>query len=280
MTKSIMKSRVIILCITIVGLLSIQASCKNTKVGGTADCPEKGVEELSSILKNRIQDKFTFYYAKLKVSIKDSKSSNSFNATVKMKPDSAFSGTVKVAGILGALYLIDQDTFAYAQKIEKCYKKQSFSALTKTFGTEINYSFMQQLILGQAVGIENIEVLYPLKDKQYYVLASHDKKAFQRLDAYNLSDEEQNDIFIKYKLDCGSLQLAKIEVNVPKDQTVIYVDFKKREPVEGIDLPEETAIKIVTPEDSVFIDLGYSRASLNEPKTIKLSIPDSYSECE
>lgn len=275
-----MSNRIIAYAVALVGLISIQASCKNTNVGGTADCPEKSIEELSAKLRHELQKDFSFYYSKLKVSIKDSKRSNSFNASVKMKPDSAFSGTVKVAGILGALYLIDKDTFAYAQKIDKCFKKQSFSALTESFGTEISYTFMQQLILGQAVGIENIELLYPLKDDQYYVLASHDKKAFQRLDAYNLNDEQQNDIFIKYKLDCGSLQLLKIEVNVPKDQTVITVDYSQRQTVEGMDLPEETAIKIVTPEDSVFIDLSYSRTSLNEPKTIKLSIPDSYSECK
>ena len=274
-----MSNKIFTYFIICVGLISIQASCKNSKVGGTADCPAKDVEELSNKLKHPIQKDFEFYYSKVKVKIKDSKQDMSFTTTVKMRPDSAFSGTVKKANIVGAQFLIDRDTFAYTMKLEKCFKKGSFQAMSETFGTEVNYDFVQQLVLGQAVGIENIEVLYPLKDDQYYVLASHDKKAFQRLDAYNLNDEEREDIFIKYILDCGSLKLVRIEINVPKDQTVIKVDFSKRQDVEGVDLPEETSVKIVTPEDSVFIDLEYTKTSLNDRKKIRLSIPSSYNEC-
>ena len=279
MTKSIMSNKIIAYFIIFIGLISVQASCKHTKVGGTGDCPSKEVEELTSKLKHQIQKDFDFYYAKVKVDIKDSKQSNSFSTSIKMKPDSAFSGTVKKAAFVGAQFKVDVDTVAYTMKLEKCYKKGSFETLSETFGTEVSYQFMQQLVLGQAVGVDSLEELYPLKDDQYYILASHDKKAFQRLDAYNLSDEERNDVFIKYILDCKSLKLVQIEINVPKDHTVIKVDFVKRQDVEGVDLPEETSVKIVTPEDSVFIDLEYTKTRLNDPKRIWLSIPDSYNEC-
>ncbi|MBD3639277.1 MAG: DUF4292 domain-containing protein [Crocinitomicaceae bacterium] len=275
-----MSNRFLLYGVIIVGLMGIQASCKTSRVGGTDDCPKRQLEELTPILRHQMQKELSFVYAKVKVDVKDSDRSNSFNASVKMKPDSAFAGTVKVAGIIGAAYLVDQDTFAYKHKINNCFKKESFATLTKTFGTEVNYSFVQQLILGQAIGIENLETLYPLKNKHFYVIGSHNDKAFQRLEGYNLSDEEQNDIFIKYILDCKELKLVRIEINVPKDSVVIGIDFTKRQTVEGFDFPEETNIKIVTPEDSSFIDIEYTRISLNDPRRIELSIPDSYSECE
>lgn len=274
-----MNSKIIAYFIIFTGLLSVQASCRNSKIGGTTECPGKEVEVLSALLKHQTQKDFTFFYSRVKIDVKDSKQDMSFSTTLKMKPDSALAGTVKKANIIGAQFLIDKDTFAYTMRMEKCYKKSSFEALSGTFGTEVNYDFVQQLLLGQAVGVEAWEQLYPLKDEQFYVLASHDRKAFQRLDAYNLNDEERNDIFIKYILDCGSLQLARIEVNVPKDQTVIAIHFIKRQDVDGVNLPEQTSIKIVTPTDSTFIDLEYSKTSLNDPKPIDLSIPDSYSEC-
>lgn len=275
-----MRSRILLIGIALVGLLSIQASCKTGKVGGNSDCPKKSVEELSAILKNTIQTKFEHYYAKVKVDIKSSTESNSFNASVKMRTDSAFTGTVKVAGIIGAAYIMDVDSFAYKNKLKKCFKVESYSSLSETFGTEVNYQFVQQLVLGQAVGVESLTELYPLKDDQFYVLASHDKKAFQRLEAYNLNDEEQNDIFIKYILDCESLELVGMRINVPKDQVDIIIDFTKRQKVQGIVLPEQTKVKIVTAEDSVFIDLEYTKTELNEIRRINFSVPGSYSECE
>lgn len=275
-----MNNRILTLVVAIISLIFIQASCKNGRLGGSADCPKKKVEELEDVIRYEVQKDFSFFYGKVKVSVKDSKQNNSFNATVKMKPDSAFAGTVKVAGILGAAYLIDQDTFAYKHKINKCYKRESFNSLTDLFGTEMSYTFAQQLILGQAVGEEKVEEFFPLKDEKYYILASHDRKAFDRLEIKNLSDEEMEDIFIRYTLDCDKLELVNIKIDVPKDNVSINIDFTERQDVKGFSLPEETNVKIVTPKDSVFIDLKYTSIALNTPKKINLSIPDSYEECK
>jgi Domain of unknown function (DUF4292) len=273
-------SRKISFWIVFCGILSLQASCKSAHVGGSKDCPKKDVEILRSELEAQLKIGFDFYYSRVKVSIKDSQTSNSFTATVKMKPDSAFAGTIKVAGILGAAYLIDVDSVSHKQKLKKCFKKESYTSLSETFGTEVNYNFMQQLVLGQAVGINQTKEFYPIKEADSYVIATHDKKAFQRLASYNLKDEEFADVFVKYTLDCEDMQLRKIEIHVPKDAVIISIKYLKRQDVEGFLLPEETAIKIISPKDSVFIDLNYSKTSVNSYKKINLSIPDSYSECK
>lgn len=275
-----MSNRLITYAIICSSLLFIQASCKSTNVGGTADCPKKPVEELSAELRKEAQKTFDFYYSKVGVTIKDSKTSNSFKASIKMRPDSAIAGTVKVAGIMGAAYLIDQDTFAYKYKINKCYKKESFNTLTEMFGTEITYKFVQQLMLGQAVGVEKLEMLYPLKNDNFYVLASHDRKVYQRMENSNLADEEQDDIFVKYTLSCVDLQLLKINISIPKDSLYITIDFNERQMVEFFNAPKETRVKIVSPEDSLLIELDYGTTTINEFKKINLSIPDSYSECK
>lgn len=268
------------IAVAVIGLIFIQASCKNGRIGGSADCPKKKIEELESEVRKPVQENFDFMYAKIGVTVKDQKSKNSFKATVKMRPDSAFSGTVKVAGIMGAAYLIDKDTFAYKNKINKCFKRESYTMLSELFGTDISYNFAQQLILGDAVGNEKIETFYPLKDENFYVLSSHDRKVIERLENLNLEDSEQDDIFIRYSLDCEHLDVAKIRIDVPKDNSSIDINYTKRQEVDGLRLPEETNIKIVTPEDSIFMDLKYNSISLNDRKKINLSIPSSYSECK
>ncbi|UKN00816.1 DUF4292 domain-containing protein [Paracrocinitomix mangrovi] len=280
MTKNIMSNKWKTYLVIFIGITCIKASCKNNTVGGTPDCPKTDFETLETALRKTVHDKFKFFYSKVDVEVKDSKGSNSFGATLKMRADSAFSGTVKVAGIIGAGYLVDQDTFAFKNRPKKCYKKESYTMLSEMFGTEVNYTFMQQLVLGEALGLEKVQQLYPLKSDTHFMLGSHDKKTFDRLANYNLKDEEMNDIFIRYSLRCDNHQLAKIEIDVPKDSVYILVDFKERQEVEQLIFPKETFVKIVSPQDSVFINLEYDKCELNEEMKINLSIPDSYSECE
>ena len=139
---------------------------------------------------------------------------------------------------------------------------------------------MEALVLGQPIGENLIDEFYPLKDEQYYVLSSHDKKAIDRLENLNLNDDEMEMLFIRYKLNCTDLTLAQILIDSPKDAVRIKIDFTSRQTVENIDFPEKTNIRIDTPLDSIFINLDYGDPSFNDPKKVQLNIPDSYSACE
>jgi hypothetical protein len=264
----------------IAGLLVFVASCGNSKDGTSIDCSKKSTEELKSKLFNQANAQYDFYYSKIGVNIKNSDEDNSFKATVKMRIDSAFSGTIKVAGFVGATYLVDQDTVAFTNKIKKCFNKESYSYLSSVFGTDLGYDFMQKLILGQPVGLNDSIEYDQLKSKDNYILSSHNKKTFKKLDTDKLGEDELDNIFIKYYMDCESLTLTKININVPKDSVTIDIDLNETQIVGQTAVPKETAIKIVTPKDSIFINLSYGTTKLNEPRKIRINIPEGYSECE
>lgn len=261
-------------------LIVFASSCGNSKKGTSVDCSKKSTEELKSNLFNQAIAQYEFYYSKVSVNIKSSTQDNSFKASVKMRIDSAFSGTIKVAGFVGATYLVDQDTVSFTNKLKKCFTLESFSYLSSVFGTDLGYDFMQKLILGQPVGLNDSTKYEQLKSKENYILSSHSKKIFKKLDTDKLGENEFDDIFIKYYMDCESLSLNKIEINVPKDTVTIDINLKEVQFVGEIGVPKETEIKIVTPKDSIFISLKYGTTKLNEPRKIRINIPESYSECK
>lgn len=266
--------------IYLLGFVFLVYSCKTGKIGGTADCPKKDTEETIELLRSKSKTPFEFYYTKLGVTVKDSESSNSFKTSLKLRTDSAFAGILKVAGIVGAAYLADTDTIAFTNKIKRCYFKKDFGFLVEKFGMDLNYGLMQELLLGQPFGLNTVQELYPLKDDHYYVLASHDKKAIDRLTTGALEEDEVEDFFFRYKIDCGTMELGQILINAPSMLTSIQIDFVKRQEVDGYSLPQETEIKVVSPKDSTFISLDYGTTTLNDYKKISISIPDSYNECE
>jgi hypothetical protein len=262
-------------------LLTIMlVGCKTTKLGGTVDCPKKDASELVNLLQEKAKSNFSFFTAKIDMNVKDSKSSKSFKTTLRMRPDSAFSGNLKIAGFLGAAYLADQDTISFTNRLKKCYFKKDYQILADQFGMDLNYKLLEDMILGKPFGLSTINELYPIKDDHCFILASHDRKIMKRLEDNNLTDKESSEIFIQYKLDCGTLKLAQIQINAPSMFTSITIDYLSRQDVGGNDLPKETAIKIISPKDSTFITMDYGTPELNDPSTIRISIPDSYDECE
>jgi hypothetical protein len=260
--------------------LFLLVGCKTGKVGGTADCPKKDAEELITLLKSKSETKFTFYYSKISCKVIDSEKSQSFKTTLKMQPDSALSGVLKVAGIIGAAYLADQDTVAFTNKLKKCYFKKDYQILADQFGMDLNYKLLEDMILGKPFGLTDSTQLYPKKDDSLYVLASHDKKMMKKLAENNLSDTESSELFIQYKLDCGTLKLAQIEINAPAMLTHIIINYIERQEIEGSDLPKQTVIKIENPKDTTIINLNYGKPTLNSKKSVKINIPSSYSECK
>lgn len=217
---------------------------------------------------------FTCFYAKIGIELLDSSRSASFNATTKMRVDSAFSGTMSVGPIIGATYLVTTDSIFFTDKIKNCYFREHISYLTTVFGTEIQYDFFQALVLGLPLGLDE-DIKYNIKQtRDFYVLSSYKKK-----DLRKIGEDEVGDIFVQYYINTETHHLDKIAIQVPSDTVTIDIDYQNRILYDNFYLPEKTKIKIVQPSDSIFIDLDYKNVKLNERKDIGINIPDSYVKC-
>lgn len=218
---------------------------------------------------------FYCFYAKVGVDFTDSDRSNSFKATVKMRADSAFSGTLSVGPVIGASYLVTKDSVFFTDKIKNCYFKENFNYLTAIFGTEIEYEFFQSLVLGLPIGLDS-EIKYNYKHtRDFYILSSYKKKDLRKIES-----EEEDAIFVQYYLNTTTLQLDRISIQVPSDTVAIDIDYTNRVDYEGFMLPEQTLIKIVQPKDSIFINLDFGSVKLNDCREIDINIPESYVKCK
>jgi hypothetical protein len=218
---------------------------------------------------------FTCFYAKIGIELVDSSRNASFNATTKMRVDSAFSGTMSVGPIIGATYLVTTDSIFFTDKMNNCYFREHISYLTTMFGTEIQYDFFQALVLGLPLGLDE-EIKYNIKQtREYYILSSYKKRDLRRI-----GDDKEGDIFIQYYLNTETHHLDRIAIQVPSDTVTIDIDYQNRIAYDNFYLPEKTKIKIVQPSDSIFIDLDYKNVKLNECKDIGINIPESYVKCK
>ena len=217
---------------------------------------------------------FWFFYSKIGVDYKDGSRSNSFSATVKMKTDSAFCGTLSYGPVIGGTYLVNKDSIYFTNKRDKCYISENFKTLSAIFGTDIEYSFFQSLILGLPIGLDK-SIKYNHKNtKEYSILSSYKKKDLRKID-----DLEEDNIFVQYYINSNTLHLDRISIQVPSDTVEIEIQYLNRQAINNFYFPEVSKLKIVHPRDSIFITFQYGSIKLNERKDIDINIPENYVKC-
>jgi len=139
------------------------------------------------------------------------------------------------------------------------------------------------LLLGKPVGLDH-EIKYKqIKDKNtdYYILASHNKRKFEKIekDKINLEKEDDDNIYIQYFFSTDSLELKKMHIDVPTDSVSIDINYVESEWDKGYRVPTLTTIKITHPNNKIIIQLEFLKPKVNEIKEISINIPDSYNEC-
>jgi hypothetical protein len=262
-------------------LVFVSFSCK-TKVPGMVTKRISEKKLIAELFKNSAIN-YDFFYSKIDVKFKDSKKTQSFKSSVKMRIDSAFSGTITKGPIIAATYLINKDSVKSTNKLAKCYFNENLSYISSIIGVELEYTAFQNLLVGKPLYIDEAVHYKQIKDKfkQYYILSSHKKRKFKQIDKekLNLNKEKNNDIFIKYYFSPDSLDLVKMNIEIPGDTVSIGVNYDKFQFINNYLVPALTTIKIVHPRDSIFLELDYSKVKINQPKTIKFSVPSSYVDC-
>lgn len=264
---------ILLVCISVIPVVLL--SCRTGQEANNTNTKRLNDKEAQEQLFAKDTVPFYCFYSKIGIDYLDKNRGNSFNATTKMRVDSAFSGTMSVGPIIGATYMVTTDSLFFTDKMNDCYFRESIAYLTQIFGTEIQYDFFQALVLGLPIGLDP-DIKYNIKHtRDYYILSSFKKKDLRKID-----EDEAGDIFVQYYLNTESLHLDKVAIQVPSDFVTIDIDYMNRINHENFYLPEKTKIKIVQPTDSIFIDLDYKSVKLNDCKEIGINIPESYVKCK
>lgn len=259
-------------------LIVVAVACGNRRhENSDFKLKNKSDKELELALQDQSKVGFDYFNVRIGIDLLSSTQNNSFSAYVKLNVDSAFGGYIKKTIIL-ATYMVNQDSVTFVNKLEDCYFNKSLDYISILFGTELEFEFFQELLLGKPIGFDIKEKYKQINAKDHYILSSHKKRAYKKLeqDKLDIDDEE---MLIQYHINGENMLVDRIDIEIPNDTTSIEVNYISRKAEEGFMVPEETAIKIMNPRDTLRIGMNYAPVKLNDRKEISIKIPDSYIEC-
>ncbi len=246
-------SRLLSWPMTVVMMWLVLSACSKQK----EVVKEKPVKNRSAgyLLKRYAENKYNFEWLGMKVdaSFGTEEKSESFKATIRMRKDSViWVSIVPALGIEMIRVMITPDSLKYLSKIpeNKFYYYGSFEDIGKLIGIAFDFEMLQDLLVGNAIGLEKDEQRFrsEIEDDDYLLISKYkrnvrravgvddrklegdtilvnpDDPRYRR--AVRRSDEEDGLIVSRYWLEPASCRLVKSVFNDLIRQRTMEVNYE------------------------------------------------------
>lgn len=172
--------------VLLLSLVLISTSCKSKKATASDREPLRN-RTAGFLLKRYEENKFDYQWLGMKVDANFvmKGESQSFKATLRMRKDSAiWISITPLLGIEMIRVLVTPDTLKYLSKIpeNKFYFIGSSDLINKKLGVELDFDMLQDLLIGNAIGLEKDEGRFRSEiDGEEYLLISRYKRKVRRM---------------------------------------------------------------------------------------------------
>ncbi|REG98971.1 DUF4292 domain-containing protein [Flavobacterium aquicola] len=255
--------RLLFVCMICFGSSLLLVSCKaKGKVVEVSKKEDSDSMSADRILKNYYANKSDFktLYIKSNVKYDDEKQSQNLTAEIKIKKDEQILVSIRFLGITMAKALITPATVSYYEKLNGTYFEGDFSTLSKWLGTDLDFTKVQNLLVGQAMDdLTRGKYQDSLVDQSY------------RLEAISKNNTKKYFFFDKESFLLNKQEITQTAEN--RKIEVLYSDYKK---YNESPLPSKIDINAVQDKGKTEINLNYNTLTINEELNFPYSVPNGY----
>ncbi len=249
--------------ITVLFLMAL-VSCKTQQAVAIAapEAPKTKGVSAEEIIANHYNNKINFatVYIKSNVRFSDEKQTQNVSAEIKIKKDEQILISVRFLGITMAKALITPAAVSYYEKMNSTYFEGDFSGLSQWLGTDLDFSKIQNMLLGEA--FDNLQ-------QGKYALS----KGEQGFELADLQSEKTKKNFV---LDTEKFLLKKQEISQPEEDRMIQVSYLERASFNEGTVPMQVLINALQAKGKTEISFNYNAVSFNEALSFPYSIPNGY----
>lgn len=241
----------------------LMAGCKTAKTISANGEISSGLSAKQLIKKNtKNQADFKTLTARVKAGYFRKDKSKGTTISLRMEKDKIIwmSAPFSMAKVL-----ITPERVSFYNKIDNTYFDGDFELLSDFVGTDLDFSKVQNILLGEA--------LYNLK-RDNYIASTHEN-------SYLLQPKNQQTLFeIFYLLNPSHFKMDSQQFTQPQENRHLQIDYKNYQEVEKQTLPQNIKIIALESHEETIIDLEYKSVALNENIRFPFRIPSGYKEIE
>ena len=203
---------------------------------------------------------FSTLYIKANAHYEDQNQSQKVTAEIKIKKDEKILISIRVLGITMAKALITPKEVKYYEKINSNYFEGDYSLLSRWLGTDLDFTKVQNLLLGQA-----------LDD-----LSKGNYTASIENTLYKLQDDLDLNTSKTYYFESGKLLLKKEVVSQTEKDRMIQILYPNYTNDNLMVLPTNIEVEATQKKGKVNIAIDYNSVSFNEDLSFPYSVPEGY----
>ena len=203
---------------------------------------------------------FSTLYIKASAKYVDEKQSQNVTADIRIEKDKQILVSVRFLGITMAKALITPTTVSYYEKINSTYYEGDFTRLCKWLGTELDYSKVQNLLVGEA--LDDLR-----KGKYTQTIVEN---------LFKLEDLKETNIKKAFYLDAEKYLLQKEEISQPAENRMLQISYGDSKVFNQGTVPTSIEINAMQPKGKTNINLNYNNISFNEELSFPYSVPSGY----
>lgn len=220
-------------------------------------------ESSKRVLKNHLKNAFdeSTLKADLKVHFKKGNDSKNFAVSLRMQKDETIWMSGSIFGFPVVKALITPNRVSYYIKPMKRYYEGDFTSLQALFGTELNFSMLQNILVGDAIVPLTSKNFVSRIDQQAHLLTP--KKANAWVDLFFWIHP------LHYKIE-------KQEIKSLQKKASLSVSYKNYNKINNTYFPDQINIRARDQKNQADLRVQYKSVSLGKKLSFPYKIPSGY----
>lgn len=287
----------------LIALMMIVSACRKPKEA-VREVPVKN-RTAGYLLKRYAQNKYDFDWLGMKVdaSFGTEENSDNFKATIRMRKDSViWVSIVPALGIEMIRVMITPDSLKYLSKIpeNKFYYTGGFEDIGRLIGIEFDFEMLQDLLVGNAIGLEKDEQRFrsEIEGDDYLLISKYRRKVRRvvgvddrKLEGDTIlvnpddpryrrtvkrADEEDGLIISRYWLEPASFRLVKSVFNDLLRQRTMEIRYSDFQPDGEQYYPANCRLLMSSTQLRQEMRYEITKLSSGKPYEFPFEIPEDY----
>jgi hypothetical protein len=235
-------------------------SCKSNKVltDGTLDVNLSA----KTIIKNHYNNQLNFktLSGRMKIDYSDGESTQGVSVSLRMEKDKA----IWLSAPLGVVKaLITPERVSFYNKLDNEYFDGDFIYLSNLLGIELNFTKVQNMLLGEA--------LFDLKEGKYDTSIADNN--------YQLKPKKSLELFkTLFEIEPANFKMAAQQIAQPLKKRILEIQYKDYQKIDKRVLPNEIGIFAIDGDQSNSISIEYRNMEFNRSVNFPYKIPNGFKE--
>ncbi len=198
--------------------------------------------------------------------------SNSFNANLRVKRDSAIWGLFKAKGVPveGLRVLLTKDSVKVIDRINKVYYTGDYNYVKRKFNVDLTFDMIQNLLVGNYLGINEEKINCDAIPGGYFVSELKKRVFYKGSEKDKLDEKAVGYVILPKTFRLG--QLTYIDPVNSQKLDVHFTEFKDA----GGQIPSNVNASILAGKDSSEFKVVYKKITYGKDLSMPFRIPENF----